>query len=208
MKEVRTLIFEDHDPYHELKALPFIGHGWNSDVPVFETAINQTKPCKLIVEVGTWLGASARHMAEVLLAQGQTDFEIVCVDTYLGSVEHWTRQSAIMAYAHGHPTVYYHFISNTHHKNLQNYLTPFPCDSLNAYLTLKKWNVVPDMVYIDAGHDYESVSGDIRRWVDLLRPGGTLLLDDAHHEPIQRAVADNLYGATEKDIKFLWQKPL
>ena len=206
-QEIRKLIFQTHNPYDGLEVLPFNTHGWNSNSPAFKQAIDQTNPCKLIVEVGTWMGGSARTMAQILKQRGE-DFEIVCVDTFLGSVEHWNRVAYLMTLKNGRPVVYEHFLSNALHVGLQDYLTPFPCDSVNAYETLKHFKIVPDMVYIDAGHDYESVSADIKRWTEILRPGGTLLLDDAHHPPIQKAVADHIPNAIHAAEKFLWTKSL
>lgn len=207
---VRKLLFQSHDPYQDLTVLPFNTHGWNSNSPAFEQAISRVSgKCDLIIEVGTWMGGSARTMAALLRAKGIQDFEIVCVDTYLGSVEHWTRQAYLMTFNNGHPTIYHHFLSNAVHTGTTDVLTPFPCDSINAYETLKIFNVVPDLIYIDAGHDYESVKADIHRWKDILRPGGVLLLDDAHHPPIQKAVEEELQGQAERVAeKFLWTKPV
>jgi predicted O-methyltransferase YrrM len=206
-QKVRQLLFQAHNPYENVTVRPFNGHGWNSNSPAFQTALAQTNPLNLIVEVGSWMGGSARTMAGILKGAGRADFEIVCVDTFLGSVEHWTRESYLMTFTNGQPDVYNQFLSNVLHMNVADVITPFPCDSVNAALVLKKFGVVPDMVYIDAGHEYESVSADIKRWTELLRPGGTLLLDDAHHPPIQKAVADLLPGATKEAEKFLWKKP-
>lgn len=206
-QEVRKLLFQSHDPYAGLLVRPFNGHGWNSNSPAFPVALAKTDPLKLIIEVGTWMGGSARTMGGILKSQGKTDFEIVCVDTFEGSLEHWTRESYLMTFINGRPDVYEHFLSNSMHVGLQDVITPFPCDSINAFETLKKFNVVPDMVYIDAGHDYESVKADILRWTSLLRPGGTLLLDDAHHPPIIQAVQETIPNAVHEEEKFLWTKP-
>lgn len=207
---VRKKLFQSHDPYAGLQTLPFNNHSWNNIPPIFEKAIDLADPCKLVVEVGTWMGGSARTMAEILKRKypGDLDLEIVCVDTFLGSVEHWTRESYLMTFVNGHPTIYHHFLSNNIFTGNQDIITPFPCDSINAYETLKKWQIQPDLVYIDAGHDYKSVYADIERWTEVLRPGGVLLLDDAHHPPIIQAVGDYLKDtATSEMGKFIWQKP-
>lgn len=206
-QKVRPLLFQSHNPYENVNIRPFNGHGWASTSPAFEVAIRQTNPIKLIVEVGTWMGGSARTMANIMKRNGHEDFEIVCVDTFLGSVEHWAREAFLMTFTNGQPDIYNQFLSNTLHSGYQDVITPFPCDSINAAQVLKKFNVAPDMVYIDAGHDYESVSADIKRWSELLRSGGTLLLDDAHHPPIQQAVADLIPNATKEAEKFIWTKP-
>jgi hypothetical protein len=82
-------------------------------------------------------------------------------------------------------------------------------DSINAALVLAKHEVVADFVYIDAGHDYNSVRMDLILYSGLLRDGGYLLGDDWFHEPIQRAAYET-FGQdkiiTKAHDKFLWIK--
>ena len=205
-QKVRELLFQSHNPYIGFEPLPFNAHGWASNSPAFVDAIEEIKP-ELIIEVGTWMGGSSRTMAELCKIYSNT-FEIVCIDTFLGSEEMWTRQSYLMSFDHGRPTVYDHFISNTIHAGLTEYITPFPVDSINGFLTLKKFGVVPDLIYIDAGHDYDSVKADLERWSEILRQGGMILGDDWHHPPIKKAVADvfGLENIVERGDKFSWIK--
>lgn len=39
-----------------------------------------------------------------------------------------------------------------------------------------------DMVFVDGGHDYETCLSDLQNGWKLLRPGGTLLIDDVFHK--------------------------
>lgn len=203
-KPVRQFLFPHHNPYEGLKLRPFNSHGWASQSPVFAEVFNDFKP-ELVVEIGTWMGGSARTMAK-LMKEHNIDGEIVCIDTFLGSYEHWNRSSYLMPLVHGRPDIYEQFLSNTVHEELVQWITPFPVDSLNGYWVLRHAGIRPDMVYIDAGHDYESVSLDINRWHDILKPGGVLVLDDAHHPPVQKAVRQQLVDAVRNRDKFIWKK--
>lgn len=51
---------------------------------------------------------------------------------------------------------------------------------------------VPDLVFIDAAHDYENVKLDIQRWWPLVRDGGMLVGHDFNHKwpGVERAIAD------------------
>ena len=62
-----------------------------SDHSVFRRALSEIRP-SLIVEVGSWKGASAIHMAD-LARELDLAAEIVCIDTWLGNWQHWTRKS-------------------------------------------------------------------------------------------------------------------
>lgn len=209
-KEVRKKLFGDHDPYKDLELMEYNDHGFVSKHPSFVEFMGPHFSPKIIVEVGTWMGGSARCMASVLLDYCN-DFEIVCVDTFLGSEEHWAGDQYYpgnrLQLVNGRPTLYQQFMSNSVHKGLDPYITPFPCDSQNAFIALKKLGVRPDHVYIDAGHDYHSVRNDLINWGSLLKPGGVIIGDDWHHPPIKQAVAEILGPKVyDRREKFVWIK--
>jgi len=207
MNKVRNILYPNQNPYENMEVLPFNNHGWASNHSAFAEVIAEIKP-QLIVEVGTWIGGSSRTMVEQCLANGIKDFEIVCIDTFLGSVEHWNRTSYLMTHKNGRPTIYEQFISNTIHAGYQNYVTPFPVDSQNGFLTLKHFNITPDLVYIDAGHDYFSVKNDLDNWSSILKPGGILIGDDYFNFDIKRAVKESLGEVEDRgNVKFFWRKP-
>lgn len=211
MEKVRDRLFGNmYNPYSDL--YPVLGvemKGWSSTGFAFDKAIDDLKP-NLIIEVGTWKGASAINMA-VLCAKHHMNFEIVCIDTFLGSVEHWVNAEHTLIRStmeNGRPNIYRQFLSNVIHHGLTDHITPFPIDSINGGLTLKQLNVQADLVYIDAGHEYESVSADLNMYKDLVRPGGYLMGDDWFHPPIKKAVQDVLGDVeTITTDKFIWKKP-
>ena len=211
MEKVRDKIYSpDYSPYTGLyPVLELQVRGWASTGVAFDIAIDEVNP-KLIVEVGTWKGASAINMANICLQKG-SDFEIVCIDTFLGSVEHWTDADPTLLkpnLKNGRPNIYEQFLSNVIHSGLTDHITPFPIDSINGGLVLKKLGVLADLIYIDAGHEYESVSADLKLYKDIVRPGGVLLGDDWFHGPIKDAVRDVLGDVeTLSHDKFMWKKP-
>ena len=209
-QRVRRHLFGSHDPYANLNLLPKHIFGWSSDSPVFNDVLLSYKP-KFIIEVGTYLGKSAINMARILLKQGIENFEIVCVDTWLGSVEHWSEDDSMRAsLRNGRPTLYEQFMSNIVHENLTEYITPFPIDSINAAEYFVRHSIQPDLVYVDAGHDYMSVKADLIAYANVVKKGGYILGDDWQHGPIKDAVQD-VFGIknveSKSSDKFLWKKP-
>jgi SAM-dependent methyltransferase len=206
---VRKKVYGDYNPYEGFDALPVDEQGWSSTSPVFEEVIAELKP-KLIVEVGSWKGCSAIFMAQTCLKY-YDNFEIVCIDTFLGSVEHWTGDQSLLfkGIKNGRPAIYEQFLSNVIYYELEKYITPLPVDSVNGHEILKHHQVQADLIYIDAGHDYISVRVDLNNYTQDLRQGGYLLGDDWFHEPIKDAVYDTF---ERKDVieksrdKFLWIK--
>jgi hypothetical protein len=209
MKEIRKKIYGDYDPYEGLEVIEPDLQGWASTSPVFEEVISTIRP-KTIIEVGTWKGGSAVHMASTCLKY-YDDFEILCIDTFLGSEEHWTDQKGLLFknIKNGRPTIYEQFLSNVVHREYQNYITPLPVDSINGHEILTKLNIMADMIYIDAGHDYMSVRIDLGSYADHLRMGGYLIGDDWFHMPIKQA-AWHTFGQDKviekSNDKFLWIK--
>lgn len=142
--------------------------------PIFEKLISQFKP-ELILEVGTYKGRSAIHMANII-KKYQIQSKVVCIDTFLGSAEHYHLDE--LKRVNGYPTLYYQFLANVMHTNNQDIIYPIPLDSFSEYRILKENGTRADMIYIDAGHYYESVALDIKLYWELLKPGGVMLGDD------------------------------
>ncbi len=207
METVRSKLFgEGYYPYpNELFLDPDL-QGWASTSETFKEVLEFTKP-RLVIEVGTWKGCSAIHMANLLTEiHGDRNFEIVCIDTFLGSVEHWNRTSYVHKINYGRPIIYETFINNVIYTKNTDVITPFPVDSRNGWQTLESFGVLADLVYIDAGHDYDAVSSDIIGFSKILKPGGILLGDDIHHEPIRKACNDLLNNWVQSRDKFIWTK--
>lgn len=181
----------DGNPYTGLEVLPSDLQGWGSTDSSFEEIITRIKP-KRIFEVGSWKGGSAVNMANLAMREGATteELEIVCIDTWLGSVEHYDMEFFLSFRKNGRPLLFEQFLSNIIHEQKTDVVTPFPIDSINASECLRKWGLLADLIYIDAGHDYTSVRNDLTLYSTLVREGGYILIDDWHHEPIRAAAYD------------------
>ena len=190
---VKSLLFEE-DPYVDLeRSFPVDMQGWASKEPIFRTLIQELRPA-LIVEVGTWKGASAIHMADICGELGLST-EIVCVDTWLGNWQHWSRKDGVGSRAdlkliNGYPSLYFQFLSNVIAKGHQDTITPLPLTGIAGAKLLAHHSLSPDFVYIDGDHEYESVIADLRAWSALIAPHGILLGDDYEWPGVRRAVAE------------------
>ncbi|MBK9944204.1 MAG: class I SAM-dependent methyltransferase [Kouleothrix sp.] len=155
--------------------------GWGSDDPIFDQLIEHVRP-SLIIEVGSWLGASAIHMANACKSLGLST-TIVCIDTWLGSLEMWADKSDETRYGalnlvHGYPTLYYSFLANVMRAGHSDCVIPFPQTSLIAARWFAQMGVQADLIYVDASHDYSDVLADLRAFWPLVRPGGVMFGDD------------------------------
>lgn len=189
--------------------------------PLFDRLIESQRPHR-IIEVGSWEGASAIHMARCCVEQGVACEEILCVDTWLGSAELLlaavngetiTRSPyfGALRYRWGYPQLYYTFLGNVLDAGLQDTITPVPLTSDVAYQIFKDLAVTADLIYIDGAHDFTSVLRDLRMYWEILEPGGTLFGDDySNSENVRDAVelftAETNLTYTVEDGKYILRK--
>ncbi len=164
-------------PYDTAEILPFANHGFYSNGPQLEALIVGHK-IKTIIEVGSWLGTSTRHMASCLPEDGK----VYAVDHWQGSLEHQPGQTAwIPELEH----LYEYFLSNIIQANLAHKIIPVKMPSLEA---AKELHVKADLIYIDASHDTLAVYNDLVAWYPHLHKKGILCGDDWAGESVQKAV--------------------
>ena len=163
--------------------------GWGSNGAVFDNLIKRLRP-RVIVEVGTFLGASAIHMAELTHRLGLST-QILCVDDFRGWAGFRDRFKEIPM-LNGDVLLYYQFLQNVVTFNQTGSVLPVPFSSGSALMKLCEWGVFADLVEIDAGHDFISAWADINRGNRILRPGGVIFGHDyftaADNRGVRRAV--------------------
>lgn len=178
-RDVSAAIWRGYDVFENFTPDPDTdAQGWNSDHVFLTDTMVRERP-RVVVELGVWKGASTMTMAEALRANG-IDGCVVAVDTWLGSSEHWMKDEhrADLRLAHGYPQMYTTFLSNIVANGFSRHVVPLPLDSANAAIVLRKSGVAADVVHIDGSHDYESTLADLRRWWEVLSPGGVMIVDD------------------------------
>lgn len=167
--------------------------GWGSDAPIFGQLIAELRP-RLIIEVGTWKGASALHMAAQCDELGLEETRILCVDTWLGAYEFIGADSdpdRNLQRAYGWPQVFYVFAANVQRAEQEARILAFPQTSQIAARWLSNHHVVADLIYLDGSHDAADVAADIRAYWPLLRNGGVLFGDDYDCWPEVRAAVQS-----------------
>ena len=165
--------------------------GWNSQSPALVEAIKAYQP-ESIVEVGSWLGASALFMASL------TKSPILCVDTFLGSNEILWRQGNVSNLTADFDSLFRQFCTNITAAGLNAQISPLPMTSSSAAELLSAEGVQVDMVYIDAGHREREVYADLNDWAPLTRK--IVVGDDYNHSwPGVIAAADRF--ALEQGLK-------
>lgn len=167
--------------------------GWGSNGAVFGNLIRRVKP-RTIIEVGTFLGASAIHMAEVASQLGLKT-QILCLDDFRGWPGFRDRFKDI-AMVNGDIMLLYQFMQNIIHVNASDSVLPVPFSTASSLDKLCELGVLGDLIEVDAGHDFNSAWSDINLAYRILRPGGVLFGHDyftaADNKGVRRAV--NLFA--------------
>ncbi|CAK9143641.1 unnamed protein product [Ilex paraguariensis] len=165
--------------------------GWGSNGAVFENLIRKVKP-RTIIEVGTFLGASALHMAGLIRQLGLDETQILCVDDFRGWPNFRDRFRDIKM-LNGDVMLLYQFMQNVVNLNATESVVFMPFSSGSTLEKLCEWGVFGDLIEVDAGHDFHSAWSDINRAYKILRrPGGVIFGHDyftsADNKGVRRAV--------------------
>ncbi len=140
-------------------------HGW-LDEGVQRLLAAGLKDARRAVELGTWLGLSARFMLD-----RSPDLRLVCVDWWRGDAGIRAREK----FARRIPTSY-----ETFHRNCWAYrqrLVAVRTRTLDGMREIHAAGFEPDLVYVDASHDYDPVRADVTLALECF-PTARLVGDD------------------------------
>lgn len=119
--------------------------GWMAPAEL-EWLAKQAQKHRTIVEIGSYRGRSTRALAD------NTPGVVYAVDHWYGPTEFmlapWEREA-----------LYGEFLANMNGLIESKKVVPVRCNSMTV-----KIDAVPDMVFIDGDHSFESVLADIEKW--------------------------------------------
>lgn len=181
-----------HSVYDFIKKVPFDDHGWfpSSNQEMLGKIIQQKKP-KIVIEVGSWLGASTRYIAQTI-PQGSI---VYAVDTWEGSPDEPGHMNDARV---KHKKLFHIFLSNVAQAELVHKIIPIRMTSMEA---CSAFTGQADLIYIDAAHDEESVYMDIINWSKKLAPGGVICGDDWNVWPSVTAAVKRAAYDLKKEVK-------
>ncbi|KQY65962.1 hypothetical protein ASD52_34745 [Ensifer sp. Root142] len=169
-------------------------HNMFGDQAVFSWLIKTVQP-KDIIEIGSWKGHSANFIVDECKANG-LDPRIVCVDTFLGGPEHWVMPD-LRSTLHrrlGRPTILERFLGNTLARGNKGNVFPLTIDSRSAIEVFKSFDFKADLIFVDGGHDPDTVINDVIGYFPYLAEDGVMFGDDYQFPPL----AKTLHECAEK----------
>jgi predicted O-methyltransferase YrrM len=143
-------------------------------------------PIRIVVEVGSFMGKSATMIGTVLREENRwSDAVLLCIDTWLGGLEHWHELREMMHIEYGRPTVYEQFMANIIAANLTRHVIPFSTTSILGARFLLGKKVYPQLIFLDSAHLQGETYVELELYWLLLQPGGILLGDDWSWPPVR-----------------------
>jgi hypothetical protein len=154
--------------------------GWNGYHPSLSSLSSAPGP-KIVVDVGVWKGQSTITMANAMRHNG-IDGVVIAIDTFLGSTEHWGdgEFGNLFERRYGMPDLYQTFLSNVHAADLTGYVVPMAQTSATACNILRRLDIRPNIVHVDAAHEYREAIQDMEDYWGILADYGYLIGDDYH----------------------------
>ncbi|KAK4411551.1 hypothetical protein Sango_0228100 [Sesamum angolense] len=178
-----TSPWENFPPDHVKNLLlPDWKKGWGSHGAVFENLIRRVRP-KTIIEVGSFLGASATHMAELTRKLG-LETQIICIDDFRGWPGYYDNGKSLKL-VNGDSMLLYQFMKNVVNVRASESIMFLPFSAGTALVGLCDWGfTVTWSGGVLFGHDYflDVDNYGVRRAVDLFaRLNGFRVEIDGEH---------------------------
>ena len=137
----------------------------------------------LLVEIGTYTGASAKMFA-------QNGFSVVTIDPYIGKYDDddsWISNSDFT------------IIRNKFLEEIKGQVNIIPIIARSVTTSLLFEDEFVDVVYIDGSHTYQDCFDDITAWYPKVRKGGAIVGHDYGFQTVKDAVAE--YSRIEPNFK-------
>lgn len=144
----------------------------------------------VVVELGSFRGMSSAFIAD-RLSPGAT---LICIDHWLGSEEHHRHDQ----WRQMLPTLYETFLCNTW--TWRGRIIPMRTTTRDGLRELRKLGVRPDVIYVDAAHDEESVYMDVRDCLEFF-PDAEICGDDWPHHSVRTGVVRAAAGWKLLDVR-------
>lgn len=189
-------LFKGKSPYEAIDpaSVPDDCKGWGSEDPFLEEIIRTVRP-STVLEIGSWKGGSAIHMARCARREGIAT-EIICADPHVGSPGLWlANPEAMYTTPTGECGTYTIMLANIKRAELTDLITPFRATSSVVTSVMRQQGLCADLIYIDGSHDAIDVEADLRHALKVVHPDTVIVCDDYDHP--------RLTGVTEAVGQFL-----
>ncbi len=182
------------------------------DGDFFLEEIKKKKP-KFFLEVGVFHGVTARNVCELLYQIHKNDFKYIGLDLFEKNDENKTEIIPNTKFSNPLKKIYFEYIKRQDPYSLESVKDLLKKFHRNVHLITGNSNKVLnkidmskiDFVFLDGGHDYNTVINDLNNCVDVVKRGGTILCDDYNlsYAPGVKKAIDEFTQLNNLDCKIL-----
>ena len=155
------------------------------DGDFFLNEIKKKKP-KSFLEVGVFHGVTARNVCELLQDLHNGDFKYIGLDLFEKNEQNKSEIIPNVNFSNPLKKIYFQYIKRLDPYSveavedlLKNFKKNIHLIKGNSNQILKKIEMSKiDFVFLDGGHDYETVKNDLNNCIDVIKKNGTILCDD------------------------------
>ena len=155
------------------------------DGDFFLDLIKEKKP-KTFLEVGVFHGVTARNICELLHKIHNGNFKYIGLDLFEESDENKSEIIPNVNFSNPFKKFYFKFIKRKNPYSFEAVEDLLKKFKNNVHLIKGNSNRIMkeiemskiDYVFLDGGHDYETVKNDLNNCIEVLNNSGTILCDD------------------------------
>mgnify|MGYP001172125535 CR=1 FL=1 len=173
-----------------------------------------SKSPKVFLEVGVFHGVTARNVCELLYKIHKDDFRYIGLDLFEETDENKSEVIPNTYFSNPFKKIYFKYIKkqNPYSKEavedlLKNFKDNITLIKGNSNLILKKIDMSKiDYVFLDGGHEYNTVINDLNNCKEVIDNNGTVLCDDYDlgYAPGVKKAIDEFVKKNELNCEFLW----
>ena len=155
------------------------------DGDFFLKEIEKKKP-KFFLEVGVFHGVTARNVCELLSSIHKNDFKYIGLDLFKKNDENKSEFIPNTNFSNPLKQIYFKYIKRQDPYTIEAVTELLKKFKDNVHLikgnsnkVLKKIDMNKiEYVFLDGGHDYETVKNDLNYCIEVIKNEGTILCDD------------------------------
>ena len=147
--------------------------------------VSKEKP-KIFLEIGVFHGVTARNICELLYQTHKNDFKYIGLDLFEETEENKNEVIPNNTFNNPLKRIYFKYIKKQNPYSLEAVRDLLKKFEKNIHLiqgnsnkVLKKIDMSKiDYVFLDGGHEYNTVKNDLDNCIEVVKKGGTVLCDD------------------------------
>ena len=147
--------------------------------------VRKEKP-KIFLEIGVFHGVTARNICELLYRTHKNDFKYIGLDLFLENEENKNEVIPNNTFNNPLKKIYFKYIKKQNPYSLEAVRDLLKKFEKNVHLIQGNSNKVLnkmdmskiDYVFLDGGHEYNTVKNDLDNCIGVIKKGGTVLCDD------------------------------